>query len=173
MAIIWAAEAWASVTQLTMVNCWNSVGIFPNQGQQLCPEAQHALDELQTLLVELSTVTREPLCTIEDCSLAGEEIVEDPDICSSMESSDEIGVEEAPDVDEEESGPAGGTSRGLSLQEARAAALSLFNFVLDNQDQALCRDHTDDAKRILDMLQRMTITSRHQQLRMDAFLTKE
>ena len=90
-----------------------------------------------------------------------------------MERDDDLGDGEASDDEDEASGPAGGTSRGLTLQEARAAALSVFNFVLDNHDQALCRDHCDDAKRVSDMLQRLTTTGRHQQSTLDAFFSRK
>ena len=68
---------------------------------------------------------------------------------------------DASDVEEESTGAGAETSRGLRLHEARAAAMSVLNFYLDNQDQGLCGDHSEDARRAAHALQRLTLTLSH------------
>ena len=147
-SLIWAAGAWADVTKITIVNCWEKVGLLPDQGQTLCPDPQRALAELEKMLVNLAEVTGDAQCRVEDCGIDGEQIIQNPDVESEDEEDEEEDMEMlggASGVELEDTGAVENTSRTITLQKAREAAMDVFNFLLDNQDQAPCNPVSEKA----------------------------
>ena len=171
--MIWAAEAWADVSQGTIVNCWRKVGILP-QVSILGTASEAPLGELQQLLLDFSQAMGEPPCTMEDCAhIDGEDEVQDPapgskaprvESCAAGVTAEE--AEEAPSSSEE-------PRRHLSLREARQSARDLLFFCADNQEQRACNKASELFRQGLELLESVMFTSRHVQTKMDRFCVKE
>ena len=109
------------------------------------------------------------MCGVDGCVIPGEEIIEALPHEAEFEKAEETavgvsgGAGEAIDEHQDDEDVMGEAPRVLCLKDARAAAVDVLNFLMENQAQPACNSLSEKAREIVVHLQRMTTTSRHVQ----------